>query len=171
MTTYLTAADIMRPNVEPDVSLPERNVTPETPVPDLLGKLLDTPGLELGVVEGSHLLGTIDGTVLLEGLGHLIVPRDDSSYICLDCSPYDYSASSIARAVEDADAHLVDLWTVPSDHNTIQVTLRVRHSDPSACVNQLERHGFNVTRAVGANNVDADLVRERILGLQAILNV
>lgn len=162
----------MHPAAPRDIARPpRRNVAPDTPIPDLLGKLLDTPERELGVADGSRLLGTVDSGTMLEGLGRMIAPRDDSSLICVECHPADYSASALAHAVEDADAHLVDLWTVPTDHGSIQATLRVRHSDPSACIHHLERHGFNVTRSIGANYADADIARERLLALQTLLNV
>lgn len=172
MTAYLTANDIMHPAAARDIARPpRRNVTPDTSLPDLLGQILDTPDRKLGVADGQRLLGTIDAGAMLEGLGHMIAPRDDSSLICVECHPGDYSASALAHAVEDADAHLVDLWTTPTDHGSIRATLRVRHTDPSACIHNLERHGFNVTRSVGASYADADIARERLLGLQALLNV
>ncbi|MDE6218407.1 MAG: hypothetical protein K2F64_05335 [Muribaculaceae bacterium] len=171
MTAYLTAIDIMSPNMDPEAHIPSRNVSPDTPLPDLLGKILDSPEHKIGVVDGNTLIGIIDETGMLQGLGRMIAARDDSSIICVDCDPSAYSASALAHAVEDADAHLVDLWTVPTDHDTIMATLRVRHSDPSACVHHLERYGFNVAGCRGASFADADIARERLLGLQALLNV
>ncbi|MCM1377915.1 MAG: hypothetical protein NC097_02000 [Clostridium sp.] len=167
---YIKASDIMLPVCE-GMLLPERNVSPATPVTDLLGKFLDAPHRLLGVMDGDSLQGVITADSLLEGLGRLVTPRDDASLICVECAPADYSASALAHAVEDADAHLVDLWTAPTNRDSLLVTLRVRHSDPSACIHHLERYGFKVVDAVGADFADADVARERLRELQVLLNV
>lgn len=171
MTGYLKAIDIMTPTLGTEVADAPRNVAPATPLPTLLPMLLDTEEHRLGVADGDKVIGVVDERSMLEGLGRMIASRDDSSLICVECAPAEYSASSLARAIEDADAHLVDLWTVPTDHNTIMATLRVRHIDPSVCVHNLERHGFKVVDAVGASYSDATLAAERLLQLQALLNV
>ncbi len=100
------------------------------PVVNVLPLLLDTPEGLLGVRSGNGFEGVIDRDSLLEGLGRMIAPRDDCSVITLECVPADYSASRIAHAVEeDSDAHLVDMWSTPSEDGKIQVTLRVRRED------------------------------------------
>ena len=67
------------------------------------------------------IIGYIDSQSLIEGLCKTIVARDDSSIINIKCSHHDYSASAIAMAVEDADAHLVDMFSSPSDDEKIIV--------------------------------------------------
>ena len=102
---------------------PYRNVNEDMPVVNVLPLLLDTPEGLLGVRSGNGFEGVIDRDSLLEGLGRMIAPRDDCSVITLECVPADYSASRIAHAVEDSDAHLVDMWSTPSEDGKIQVTL------------------------------------------------
>ena len=148
-----------------------RAVGADMPLVDVLPRLLDTPERSLCVVDGDVSIGVIDPVSMLEGLGRMIAPRDDSSVVTVECRPEDYSASLLAHAVEDAGAHLVDLWSVPSTDGMIRVTLRVRHNDPSAAVRSLERYDFHVIDAYGAEMRDAGIAAERLLALQTLLNV
>lgn len=152
---------------------PENTVEADMPLLEILPRLLDSPGREIGVSEDGVSLGVIDQSSMLEGLGRMIAARDDCSVITLECSPEEYSASVIAHAVEDSDAHLVDLFTTPGSEGRLTVTLRVRHSDPSAAVRSLERYDFHVTEAHGAGSImrDAEISEERLLALKALIDV
>lgn len=145
----------------------------DMPVFDVLPRLLDTPMHELGVTEDGEQIGIIDETSMLEGLGRMIAPRDDCSVIEIECSPQDYSASSLAHAVEDSEAHLVDVLTIPAENGMLRVSLRVRHSDPSAAARSLERYGFNVVETYSSSNqiTSVEIAAERLLSLQALMNV
>lgn len=145
----------------------------DMPVIDVLPRLLDTPMHELGVTEDGEQIGIINETSMLEGIGRMIAPRDDCSIIELECTPQDYSASSIAHAVEDSEAHLVDILTVPAENGMLRVSLRVRHSDPSAAARSLERYGFNVIETYSSANqiTSVEIAAERLLSLQALMNV
>lgn len=70
------------------------------------------------------------------------------------CRRGQYSASAIARAVEDADAHLVNLNVTGSltDAGDNIVELRVSHRNTAAVARSLARYGFDVIAADG----DAD---------------
>ncbi|MBD5251648.1 MAG: hypothetical protein HDR97_05800 [Bacteroides sp.] len=77
-----------------------------------------------------------------------LFPRlEESSRLLVSCLPSDYSASRIARAVEDADAHLLNL-NVTTDgerlDNRMVAELRVSHRSPLAVARSLERYGFEV---------------------------
>ncbi|MCH5218651.1 MAG: hypothetical protein J1F07_08945 [Muribaculaceae bacterium] len=167
----MKAKDIISPRSASAGSLPQRNVSAETALVDVLPRLLDTADRRLGVTEGDSLLGIIDEASLLEGLGRLIAPRDDSSTVTLRVSPSAYSASQIAHAVEDADVHLVDLWSAPGEGDMLTVTLRVRTSDPSGVTSSLERYGFDVVEASGETNRNMETAMERILSLNTLLGV
>lgn len=167
----IKAKDVISPIGCPTCGIAEKTVPSDMPLVDVLPRLLDAPNHLLGVEEEGHCLGFIDQTSLLEGLGREIAPRDDASLITLECTPSDYSASRIAHAVEDSDAHLVDLWTVPAEKGMLKVNLRVRLNDPTSAVHNLERYGYEVIEASGASYQDAGLAFERLLGLQALLNV
>ncbi|MCH5238723.1 MAG: hypothetical protein J1F38_00700 [Muribaculaceae bacterium] len=169
----MTAKDILSfKRIEKD-TLPSIKVDSEMSVLDIIPRLLDSPAHELTVVEGGSPLGIIDESSLLEGVGRMIAPRDDCSVIAVECDPQDYSASLLAHAVEDSDAHLVDLFTAPSQNGLMLVTLRVRHSDPTAAVRSLERYGYHVVEAhSGSDDFQTmEIATERLLSLQAIMNV
>ncbi len=150
---------------------PYRNVKGDMPVVNVLPRLLDSPDGKLGVKDDDRLVGVIDRDSLLEGIGRMIAARDDCSVITLECSPADYSASRIAQAVEDTDAHLVDLWSVPADGGRMRVTLRVRRDDPSSTVHSLERYGYDVVSAYGNDYGDSEMAAIRLLELKTLMNV
>lgn len=152
---------------------PLAKIEADLPVIEVIGRLLDTDSRQLEVVEDGETMGIIDQTSLLEGVGRMIAPRDDCSVITIECDPEDYCASQLAHAVEDSDAHLVDLFTSPGKNGRMIVTLRVRHSDPTAAVRSLERYNFNVVeaRSSGVNMQSMEIATERLLSLQALMNV
>lgn len=153
--------------------LPEVKVEWDMPVIDVVARLLDNSQQSLTVVEDGETLGVIDRDSLLDGLGRMIAARDDCSVITVECSPQDYSASALAHAVEDTDAHLVDLFTSPAESGLLHVTMRVRHSDPTAASRSLERYGYNVVEAHGASGSmeSIEIATERLLALRALMNV
>lgn len=153
--------------------MPNMKVEADMPVLDVIPRLLDSGTRELAVVEEEETLGIIDQTSLLEGIGRMIAPRDDCSVITLDCSPQEYSASTLAHAVEDSDAHLVDLISAPTDNGRVMVTLRVRHSDPTAAVRSLERYNFHVIDAHSSGDTiqSMEIATDRLLALQVLMNV
>lgn len=167
----MKARDVISRSSAAAGTLPTRNVSADTVLTDILPLLLDTPDHLLGVTEGSEMLGIIDSHSLLEGFGRMIAPRDDSSMVVVETSPSSYSASQLAHAVEDANVHLVDLWSAPGQGDVVRVTLRVRTSDPSGVVASLERYGYDVVEATGEENRNMDTAIERLLSLNTLLKV
>lgn len=169
----MTAKEILSPGKTVAERRPVRMVEADMPLLEVLPRLLDTPMREIGVSDGNMSIGVIDQSSMLEGLGRMIAARDDCSTITVECRPEDYSASMLAHAVEDSDAHLVDMITTPQDDGNMHVTLRVRHNDPSAAVRSLERYEFRVVDAHGNEDGsrDATIAAERLLALQTLLNV
>ena len=167
----MKARDLISPLGAKAGTLPQRNVSADMPAVDVLPLLLDSADRRVAVTDGAEMLGIIDEVSMLEGIGRLITPRDDSSLIVVSTTPSGYSASRLAHAVEDADVHLVDLWTSPGEEDSLFVTLRVRTSDPSAVVSSLERYGFDVTEACGAENRNMETAMERLLSLNTLLRV
>lgn len=163
----------MSPTITPDTftdSLPM--VDSNKHIVDTLHLLADSPSARLRVMDNEICIGVIDAFSMIHGLATLISNRDDSSFIVVECPAEQYSASALAHAAEDADAHLVDLWSTPSDNGNIKVTLRVRHTDPSAVINSLERYGYEVSESFSHGDSRQLLIAsERIQALQAILNV
>lgn len=74
--------------------------------------------------------------------------NEESSELTIECGRSDYSASAIARAVEDCNAHLINLnvTSAPgSSSGKVVVDLRVSHRNSAAVARSLERYGFMVT--------------------------
>lgn len=105
---------------------------------------------------------------------YLYPPVADSSRLLVGCSREDYSASRIAHAVEDCDAHLLNLNvtsfntgydadTYYADNSKFPVVfdIRVSHRNADSIMRSLERYGYTADTedAPGADN---DTVRERI---------
>lgn len=97
-------------------------------------------------------------------LDRLFPSIEESSTLLLACRRGDYSASRIARAVEDCDAHLLNL-NVTSDSedldNRIVAELRVSHRNPESVSRSLERYGYEVIDCCGAPLADDSLMRSR----------
>lgn len=139
---------------------------------DVLPRLLETPDRILSVESDGKLIGTIDSDSMLEALGRQISSRGDCSVIEVECAPADYSASLLARAVEDADVHLVDMFTTPVRHGFMRVTLRVRCEEPGVVAHHLERYGYKVS---GIYTHSADLMPtvsiDRLLAVRKLIEL
>lgn len=95
----------------------------------------------------------------------LFPPVEDSSTLLVLSRRGDYSASRIAHAVEDCDAHLLNLnVTSDSDEmdNRIAVQIRVSHRNPLAVARSLERYGYEVADFEDTAPVDESAIRSRI---------
>lgn len=152
-------------------AIPEHRVSSEMHLLDLFPRLLEAPGRLLGVEDKGELVGVVSESSMLEALSRQLSSRDDCSVVEIDCAPADYSASRIACAVEDADVHLVDLLSVPSDGGKIRVTLRVRCDDPESVVRSLNRYGYDVVSVAQRLESMPSVSYERLLAVQAMINV
>lgn len=79
----------------------------------------------------------------------LFAPAADTSSLLVACDRRDYSASRLARAVEDADAHLLNLNVTSlladdAPDGTVVVALRVGRRDALAVARSIERYGYEV---------------------------
>lgn len=169
----MTAKDILSIRKPEEGKMPNPKIDSDMPLLNIIPRLLDSKKRELTVVEEGEKIGIIDESSLLEGIGRMIAARDDCSVITIECAPEDYCASVLAHAIEDSDAHLVDLLSAPGENGHIRVTLRVRHSDPTAAVRSLERYDFHVIDAHSSGDTiqSMEIATERLLALQALMNV
>jgi hypothetical protein len=78
----------------------------------------------------------------------------DSSHLLVACAPGDYSASAIARAVEDCDAQLLglSLTDMRTDNGRLIVSLTVGARTTEGVTRSLERYGYDVVFARGSND-------------------
>ncbi|MCH5318254.1 MAG: hypothetical protein J1E38_00925 [Paramuribaculum sp.] len=98
----------------------------------------------------------------------------ESTELSVACYRGDFSASRIARAVEDADAHLLNLNITSEVLQTgeIVVDLRISHRSHSAVARSLERYGYNVIQVRDHSAADNDpTLSERVSQLLTYINV
>lgn len=106
-------------------------------------------------------------------------PREESTVLTVVCHPSDFSASTLARAVEDSNAHLVNMnvtGTVRDDGRmTIELRTSLRHSDPT--IRSLARYGFETVSSrsfpepADAESPMDENLRSRAAELLHILNL
>lgn len=102
---------------------------------------------------------------------------EESSRLLVGCRREDYSASRIARAVEDCDAHLLNLNVTSfgdspgfddGEHDAprfpVVFDIRVNHRNASGVSRSLVRYGYTVLDCSDANEPD-EVTADRIEGL------
>ena len=158
----MTAHDILRiPPREPSASATPV-VTADASLSRLLSLMLDSPSGTVAISGEESESGVITAMQLLEACASMMPQRPESSTITLTCATGEFLASAVARAVEDADAHLLDMNTLPSDGGLLRVVLRVSRIDPAPVARSLERYGFTVSAVEGDFNTDHDLALSRL---------
>ena len=108
----------------------------------------------------------------------LYAPAAEACHILLCCRRDQYSASRIARAVEDVDAHVLNLNVTAlqlpgrDGGECVVVALRVGRRDAAGVVRSLERYGFEVVDFEGASGTpDDDTARARAAELLRYLEM
>ena len=106
-------------------------------------------------------------------LDTLFPPVEDESRILIGCLRNDYSASTIARAVEDCNAHVLNLNVtgLSAEHSDFVVDLRVNHRNADAVTRSLARYGYNVLDARSSNEKDNERMRDRANELLRYISV
>lgn len=106
---------------------------------------------------------------------YLFPPVAESSRLLVGCNREDYSASRIAHAVEDCDAHLLNLNVTsitndsdPGDSDSnegkfpVVFDIRVSHRNAERISRSLERYGYTVLKTSASERPDDDTLRRRI---------
>ena len=92
------------------------------------------------------------------------------------CATHDYSASRIARAVEDCDAHLLNLNVTSMGYTDgddidyagddakfpVMFDLRVSHRNAESIPRSLSRYGYTVISVKGEPDTDDVRLKERM---------
>ncbi len=104
---------------------------------------------------------------------YLFPPIPESSRLIVGCRREDYSASRIAHAVEDCNAHLLNLNVTSFDTHTAKFNddddfeasdakfpvvfdIRVSHRNAESIRRSLERYGYTVLASRGSDDIDGD---------------
>lgn len=167
----MKAKNIISPYILPQDYADAPEVSSTMPLPEVLEHLTHSPRGIVRVEEDGKVIGALDSRSFLSGLSQMTPPREESSYVELECNATAYSASSVAHAVEDADTHLADLWTTPVANGRLHVTLRVLREDPQPIVHSLRRYGFDVTDAYSPSSQEYRFSDAAFAALQLYLNV
>lgn len=179
----MTAKDIISPQIIPISAVSGRNDGPyseskavkaSAPLSLVLEHMAS--GAEVVPVvddDTGERLGAVDSMSMLVALSSLFPQLKEYSELMVTCPPSMYSASAIAHAVEDADAHLLNLnvvgGTEPDSPTTILI--RVNHSRGESVARSLARYGYDTLSMTGTPGAfNADMV-DRVNALLHYLEV
>jgi len=90
---------------------------------------------------------------------------EGSMHLLLGCRRGDYSASRIARAVEDCDAHLLNLNVLLDENGQYDLLadIRVNRVNGESVARSLARYGFDVISFTGGDdNADDSTMKQRV---------
>lgn len=108
---------------------------------------------------------------------YLFPPVAESSRLLVGCRREDYSASRIAHAVEDCNAHLLNLNVTSAGQTAgydsgdedfvdgkfpVVCDLRVSHRNADSISRSLERYGYTVIMSSDSEAPDDSTLRQRI---------
>lgn len=175
----MTAHDILTLSALPSaigVGTPEAaKVGEATPAFLLLPWLTRSPDATVEVTDrAGDTVGVVDVPAMLRALDEMLGGGSgDSSWVEVSVDATHYSASAVARAVEDVDANLLDMLTSvdPDDPRRMLISLKVSHADPGAVVRSLERYGYEVRSAAGVSDTDYDKARRNLSELELYLKM
>lgn len=126
-------------------------------------------------MENDILRKYMEGALSPQEKAGLIAPPlpADASELLVSVSPQHYSASQIARAVEDCNAQLLGLsvTAMRDDRGWPVVALRVNLRDASAVVRSLGRFGYEPFYVSNLSSDSVDIARERVNELLHILDL
>lgn len=129
--------------------------------------------LKDNILPEKKLSGSRGLKVSLHGEERLFPEVEECCEISVACLRADFSASRICRAVEDADAHVLNLnvtsETLPAGE--IVVDLRVSHRDAGAVSRSLERYGYTVVGVDSGYDRLAEEMVDRIGELMAHISI
>lgn len=129
--------------------------------------------LKDNILSEKKLSGNLGLKVKLHAEERLFPAVEECCELSVTCMRADYSASRICRAVEDADAHVLNLnvtsETLPTGE--IVVDLRVSHRDAGAVSRSLERYGYTVTGVASGYDRMAEEMADRIGELMAHISI
>lgn len=95
-----------------------------------------------------------------ERLAELMPPDSEVAELMVKCAPADFMASAIARAVEDCNAHLINMNVTSARHSdgSLMVHLRINLRNAGPVARSLERYGFEIIDSpTTASNADSTL--------------
>lgn len=156
----MTAKDAINPSIAPPTDNADVTVAASMP----LGALSDLMAeRHIGIVAvrddrpDGDIIGYADTNSMLALYARLFPQLQESTELTVLIPASQYSASAIAHAVEDADAHLLNLnvvaGTTPDSPTTAEI--RVNHSRGESVARSLQRYGYEVTQMAMSGEIDS----------------
>lgn len=164
----MTAKDIISPKLlalkPAELTVATPKVAASTSLAVVLHKMLDTASAIHVVDEFTDkTIGVIDPESITASIAQLFPVVEESCELIVECNSRNYSASTIAHAVEDCDAHIINLNVMESSNDDrIEIAIRINHSHGEAVARSLERYGYEVVAVVGNSNPISTNTQERI---------
>lgn len=152
-------------------NLSSRTLSEDAMLTKVLAAIADSESGRVPVKMSDNTTQYITAGQMATAMATILPYSTDSSEIQVVCHPSQYSASSIARAVEDADAAMLSLLSYPGEGDSLNVYIRTNRADPSPVVHSLERYGYSVSDANGTEYTDARISSQRLYELQHYLNI
>jgi hypothetical protein len=131
-----------------DAVVAKRPITSGSPIALLIERITSGEPV-IAVVDHSiapdYYIGAADSSSVLRIVANLYARHNDYTELTVTCRPGNYSASSIAHAVEDADANLLNLNVLANDRSddSTKILLRVDHSRGESVARSLARYGYD----------------------------
>ena len=171
----LTAKDAIHPTLRPADGTVPPVVDGDMPLGALLDMMVERGIGIVAVRLGDAVAGYADTMSMLSVYARLFPQLQESTELTVVIPASQYSASAIAHAVEDADAHLLNLnvvaGTTPNSRTTAEK--RVNHSRGESVARSLERYGFEVIGMTvsGAGTDISDTTASRARALLHMLDL
>lgn len=95
---------------------------------------------------------------------YLMPPREEASVLTVACRPENFCASELARAVEDSDAHLINMNVTERrlDDGRITVELRTNRRNCDLTARSLERYGYEVISVDCGSDGESDFLNSTL---------
>ena len=140
----MTAMDLitLRDDLQPHPGRPK--VSSGSTLYEILPRMAESADCTVDVTRDGLTVGCIDAPAAIRALSETFTRSDEASVLTVECAREDYSASLLAHAVEDVDAHLLNLSVMPAEGGRLNVSLRIGH--PGAIRLQRDRSIRRVPR-------------------------
>lgn len=98
---------------------------------------------------------------------------EESVELSIECEAGEFSASRIARAIEDCDAHLLNMnvTSKQGDGGVMTVMLRAGMRNVALAISSLERYSYRVVEVYGSDSNGDSTLSERINDMLRRMNV
>ena len=106
-------------------------------------------------------LGVISQSNILNALSNLLGTNTPGSVFVLEMAEQDYTASEIARIVENNNTQVINIQSYPSSLGNLQVAIKVNADDVDAIVRSFERFNYKMKMVFSNQGVFDEVAQQR----------